>query len=83
MTRMIALVCAVVFLTGCVTSMTIERAKGDKEVVGGHGEPGPKAQKPAPALYALMPLTVAADIVLYPLWCLWSWGRMAVGLSPD
>jgi hypothetical protein len=67
-------------LAGCVTGSTIGRAKGYTY----NDEKGEEVElKPAPALYALVPLTVPADIVIYPFWCLWCWGRIACGLPPD
>ena len=67
-------------LVGCVTGSTITRAEGYTY----KNEKGEEVElKPAPALYALVPLTVPADIVIYPFWLLWGWGRIAVGLPPD
>ena len=67
-------------LVGCVTGSTIARAKGYTY----QDEKGEEVElKPAPALYALVPLTVPADIVIFPFLCLYGWGRMAVGLPPD
>ena len=67
-------------LVGCVTGSTIARAKG----YTCKNEKGEEVElKPAPALYALIPLTVPADIVVYPFWCLCGWGRIAVGLPVD
>lgn len=67
-------------LAGCVTGTTITRAKGYTY----KDEKGQQVEvKPAPALYALVPLTVPADIVIYPFWCFWGWGRILCGLPPD
>jgi hypothetical protein len=80
LTEGVIFVVLLVCLSGCVTAATVARAKGYKEV----NEKGETVveKKPAPALYALTPLTVPADVVIFPFWVLWGWGRIAVGLPP-
>jgi hypothetical protein len=78
--RSLLLIATCACFTGCVTGSTLARAKGYNY----KNEQGDEVElKPAPALYALIPLTVPADIVIYPFWCLWGWGRLAVGLPID
>lgn len=64
-----ALVIMAMMAGGCVTGMTVERAEGD---VGANEEP-------MPALYALTPFTVAADVALLPVYAVWVIG-VNVGL---
>jgi hypothetical protein len=60
---------------GCVTYCTVQKAEGHPEranwsqFVGRQTPPPPCQQppKPKPAYYALLPLTIPADIALYPI----------------
>jgi hypothetical protein len=54
---------------GCMTYSSVQDAKGHPEkamwIVGTHPSPNPDS-KPQPAYYALLPLTVPADIATSP-----------------
>lgn len=63
---------------GCVTYCTVQRAEGHPEranwsqfvqFVGSQTPPPPSQPppKPKPAYYALLPLTIPADVALYPI----------------
>jgi hypothetical protein len=47
---------------GCMTYSTVQRAKGNYNVVTGH-----KPDEPHPAYYALVPVTVPLDIATSPI----------------
>jgi hypothetical protein len=59
--------CAILFLTllvcsnGCMTYSSVQRAKGEHNVVTGH-----TPTEPQPGYYALLPLAVPADIATSP-----------------
>ena len=65
---------------GCLTTLTVQRAEGYTYTT----EKGESVDlKPQPNFYLLVPFALPADVVLYPLWCFWGWGRIAAGLPPD
>jgi len=51
-----------VFLNGCMSYSTLQRAKGEWNVVSGK-----QAENPEPINYALLPFAVAADVVTLPI----------------
>jgi len=46
---------------GCITYSSVQRAKGERNLVTGH-----HPREPHPGYYALLPLTVPADIATSP-----------------
>ena len=48
--------------SGCMTYSTVQRAKGEHNVITGHS-----ATEPHPGYYALLPLAVPADIATSPI----------------
>jgi uncharacterized protein YceK len=62
--------------SGCFTSMTIERAKG--QVYTDNKGVTNVVEEPAPELYALLPFTVALDVVTYPFFCIGGWVYIAI-----
>jgi len=59
--RIILLLALLASTNGCMTYSTIKRAKGEQNPVMGS-----PAKEPQPGYYALVPLTVPADIVTSP-----------------
>ena len=57
----ILLFALLVSTNGCITYSTVKRAKGEENPVLGR-----PASEPQPGYYALVPLTVPADIVTSP-----------------
>jgi hypothetical protein len=49
-------------MSGCMTYSTVQRAKGDYNVVTGH-----KPDEAHPGYYALIPLTVPLDVATSPI----------------
>ena len=62
---------------GCVTYSAIQRAKGEDNPVTGH-----HASEPQPGYYALLPLTIPADIVASPFYLYCYIGFMITGDGP-
>lgn len=86
--RLAALAMLLVYLAGCVTSMTVERAEGYNytvETPNGTNTSGTNTvtviqKQPEPGFYALVPLAVTADMALIPgyvLFTLFGWGELA------
>jgi hypothetical protein len=56
------LIALLISSSGCMTYSAIQEAKGKENTVTGHDP-----EKPHPACYALVPLTVPADIATSPV----------------
>jgi hypothetical protein len=64
--RSVALVVAIVSLSGCITADTIDNARSDRRTIkSGDVEIDYQVK---PRYYALVPLAIAADIVLVPVY---------------
>jgi hypothetical protein len=62
--------------SGCATSMTIERAKG--EVFTDSKGEVKVIRKPAPEYYALLPFAVSFDVVTCPFMLIGGWVYLAI-----
>jgi hypothetical protein len=60
--------------SGCATSMTIERAKGEV-FTGSRGE---VIREPAPEYYALLPFAVSIDAVTFPFMLIGGYVYLAI-----
>jgi hypothetical protein len=68
-------------LSGCVTGNTLAIARGDRQDEEKRGVENVN-DEPHPGLYALLPLAVAADVALSPVYLLYTLGRFATGHLP-
>ena len=59
--RSLLLLALLLAMSGCMTYSTVQRAKGEHNVVTGHSP-----TEPHPGYYALLPLAVPADIATSP-----------------
>ena len=65
MKRFVMLLLVMACCSGCVTSQTLQTARGETKVVDGKKV---VTVKPQPAAYAFIPVAVVADTVTLPFW---------------